>query len=180
MFDQILKQIKNKRTIYVFPNITKKDYQFITKKWNPEELELLRIKLNKYTDIKYEQITQKETFYKDLVNVTICSDNYCSNSYIKKLINNIIVDDNLIVITDIILLDETQYPNLTKYDHTCLKTIDIYSIENIKVKCIHCNLINENDMNNCSTVCLDVSNVTKENVKIFHELVSLLYSIFSV
>lgn len=167
MFIEItnLQNINNDKIIYVYPNIIQEQNKYTTKKLSENEINKIKKIIKQYCNIS-QNIKQTEIFFKNLIKVNIKQNNKEEHYFIKKENNFKLLENNLINIFNIIQLNENQYPNLSKYDYMCVKNIEIYNIKSIKVLFI--------SYNEETILCLDVTEMKKNEEEIFNKLINIL------
>src|SRR5688572_22921190 len=98
--------------------VTHEAHKLETRKYTTEEINTIKLKLKKlYNNIKISNITQTETFYKDLIKVDIKYTTTNNTFFVKKENSHILFENNLLITSNIIKINEIQFPSLVKYDH---------------------------------------------------------------
>ena len=166
MFQKLIKFNNKKNILCFYPNVTQKGIQYETKKFSINEITNIKEKIKKsYKDVKIISAKQTESYYKDLAKITI--ESIKNRTYfVKKENDHVVFDNNLLVISNIELLDELQYPNLSQYDYLCTKNMEIYKIENIEILFVSCN--------DQTTIYLDISAMKDTDEPLFTGIISLL------
>lgn len=160
--------IKNKRNgiLCLYPNVTNGTHKLETRKYTVEEINAIKLKLKKISNnVKITNITQTETFYKDLIKVDVASAinidiSHMNTVFVKKENNHILFENNLLVISNVVKINEMQFPSLVQYDHTVVKDIEIYKLGNIEILFVLCKPQ--------ITVYFDVSCVDDGDEKLFN------------
>jgi hypothetical protein len=158
MFQKLIKYCGKKNVLCFYPGVIKTNFKYETKKFSIDEIINIKEKIKKaYKDVKIINAKQIEYYYKDLVKVNI---------EIIKNNDHVILDNNLLVITNIVFLDELQYPILSHYDYTYSKNMEIYKIGNIEILFVSCN--------EQTTIYLDISSMKDNDELLFNQFLNLL------
>lgn len=164
MFKKIIEYTNKNSILCLYPNITFNNYKYVTQKFTVEEANRIKARLKKtYKDITITSLRQTETFHKNLIKVQYTNQIH----FIKKENMHVIFDNNLLMITNITQLDESQYPVLSQYDHVCIKDTEIHKVGNIEILFVSCN--------EQVTVYMDVSNMKQTDEKLFDLLMAVLH-----
>ena len=168
MFQKLIKFNGKNNVLCLYPNVTQKGIQYETKKFGINEITNIKEKIKKsYKDIKIINAKQTESYYKDLAKVSI--ESIKNRTYfVKKENNHVMFDNNLLVISNIVLLDELQYPNLSQYDYSCTKNMEIYKIGNIEILFV--------SLSDQMTVYLDISSMKENDEPLFNDIIAIYNS----
>ena len=165
MFQKLIKFNNKNNVVCFYPNVKQNGIHYETKKFGINEITNIKEKIKKsYKDVKIINAKQTESYYNDLAKISI--ESIKNRTYfVKKENNHIVLDNNLLVISNIVLLDELQYPNLSQYDYSCTKTMEIYKIGNMEVLFV--------SWNDQTTIYLDISAMKDTDEPLFTEIISI-------
>jgi uncharacterized protein YaaR (DUF327 family) len=136
MYTELLKLIGKGKVVVLNPNVQQTHvYKIETKKYTFDKIEEIKknIKSN-FRSITTNQLIQTETFYKDLIKVSIKSQ--INKEYFIKKDHNFhkILNGNLVTVTSIHQIDKNQCPVLNEYNYVLTKNIDVYKIASFEMK----------------------------------------------
>jgi hypothetical protein len=122
-------------------------YEFDTK-----SVDIIKKKL-KLTDGK--SVIQKESYFRDIVKMEI-GDNthYCKKQTTGQLVNNMLIQN-----IKFNVIEECQFPNLTKYDYVSVKHMDIYEDDIVNII-----FIDNDHKNEKWQMCLDIKVIDDKKI----------------
>jgi hypothetical protein len=165
LFDKIIEKRERGKYNFVhfYPVVIKNENGCETKKFDQVALNKTREKLKKMIKNKVITWQQIEFHYKNLFKIEKTFQNgtneinymlRSNNDFMLETYNN---SNNLVVLTNVENINESQFPPLSNYDKIIKKNFEKYNIENIDILFV--------SQNNETMLCVDMSN-TQNNDKI--------------
>ncbi len=173
-FDKIIERIeKNKyNSVYLYPLVIQNENGCETKKLDQVTLNKFKEKLKKITKNKVIVWQQIESHYKNLLKTEKIFQNGTNEIYYMLRSNNDFIleknnnNDNLVIMSNVEKINETQFPPLSNYDRIIKKNFEKYNFENVDIIFV--------SQNNETTLCIDMSNIQNNDKVKFQKLLQNL------
>jgi hypothetical protein len=161
MYNQIIEKQQENITLYLYLNTVSTSTIYSPKQINSTKV--IKKKLEKYTqNTSTKNII--ELHYKNL----LCVYDEQSYNYLKITNNKIMIDSNMLLISNVNHIPEEEFPKLKEYDYECKKQITYYHFNTFDVLFI--------EQNKETIVCIDVTKLNDE--KQFNKILNLFQEFF--
>lgn len=155
--NEILQAIYNSdiTNIYIYLNCINNENKIIPKMYSLQEIQKIKKNIGFYNG---KNITQTETFFRDLVKIEVTGD-IKYHSYIKKKTTYNIIENTLILKNDIVQIEKQNFPILSKYHNIETKNIELFEMKTIDLL-----IVEKSDKQ--YQICLSVKDNSQKNKKL--------------
>ena len=156
--------------IIIYPFCSKLNKTYMPININDNKIKKITVDFSKMF-LKCENVTQREKYFRDLINLDITKDNTIDeiNGFYEKTTIASFIENSLILEIKLNKINKDMFPNLFKYDYIVTKQIKRFILESIDVLIIN---------NIFFTICICVKN-KKNKGKLLEEISSVYQILFN-